>query len=85
MRINQVSKDPKTTLQEILQAKGRPLPEYVVRETLGDPHAREFVVECRLTDESLIKTGRGSSRKVAEQRAAAETLITLGLETVRND
>lgn len=85
IQVNQISKDPKTTLQEVLQASGRPLPEYVVRETFGDPHDREFVVECVLTDDSLVKRGRGPSRKVAEQRAAAEILIALGLDTAWND
>jgi len=41
-------RDPKTRLQEWLQAKGLPPPEYVVEKTSGAPHARTFVVSCRV-------------------------------------
>lgn len=63
-------KDPKSLLQECLQARKLPVPEYVLVEVSGDPHARHFIVECK---SSLLKNnarGEGSSRRRAEQQAA---------------
>ncbi|MBT5886181.1 MAG: ribonuclease III, partial [Acidiferrobacteraceae bacterium] len=41
----------------------------------GQPHQREFVVECEIPERGLLTHGRGTSRKAAEQQAA-----TLGIE-----
>jgi ribonuclease III len=72
----EVGKDAKTRLQEWLQARQRGLPRYQVLETLGEEHEREFVVRCECTDPPLQAEGRGTSRRAAEQSAAA-ALITL--------
>jgi len=64
------SKDPKTRLQEWLQSRSMPLPEYEVVETHGADHAREFVVHCRIAQADVTVQGLGSSRRQAEQRAA---------------
>lgn len=66
----QTLKDPKTRLQEFLQATARPLPHYEILSESGPPHRREFVVCCRLTDAALSAEGQGSSRRNAEQQAA---------------
>ena len=69
------AKDPKTRLQELLQGEGFTPPAYRVSQTLGQPHQREFVVECAIPERGLLTHGRGASRKAAEQKAA-----TLGIE-----
>jgi ribonuclease-3 len=70
------SKDPKTQLQEILQAKGEPPPTYSVREQ-GPAHRRSFEAECTLPKRGLRSSGSGASRKSAEQQAAAAMLEQL--------
>ncbi len=61
-------KDPKTRLQEYLQAHQRSLPAYNVLETRGEPHEQSFTVECLVAD--LRTTATGNSRRKAEQEAA---------------
>ncbi len=68
-------KDPKTKLQEWLQARSREVPEYTMIAVRGADHAKEFVVECRLPDEPEISfSATGSSRRRAQQ-AAAELML----------
>lgn len=61
-------KDPKTRLQEYLQAYQQPLPVYSVLEIRGEPHAQSFTVECAVAELRAVATG--SSRRKAEQEAA---------------
>lgn len=68
-------KDAKTRLQEMLQADGRPLPEYAIVETRGAEHEQRFVARCTLTDRTQSAQGEDSSRRRAEQ-AAARNMIT---------
>lgn len=70
-------KDPKTRLQERLQGRGRPLPDYELKNVRGKPHEQKFTVVCRLPDGELMSTGEGSSRRRAEQIAAAAMLLEL--------
>jgi ribonuclease-3 len=70
-------KDPKTRLQEWLQGKGLPLPSYVVTAVQGRDHEQTFVVECEVRDKHVQTTGRGQSRRRAEQEAAAAMLVAL--------
>jgi ribonuclease-3 len=65
-----LGKDPKTELQEWLQARRIPVPEYVVTSTSGQPHAQTFAVECRIPVLGIAVTGTGTSRRGAEQDAA---------------
>ena len=65
-------KDPKTQLQEYLQGRGLPLPDYQIISESGPEHAREF--QIRATSGEYIAEAHGSSRKKAEQQAAAELL-----------
>jgi ribonuclease-3 len=74
---NHVGKDPKTSLQELLQAEHRPLPEYRVRSVHGAAHQQSFEVECVLPDSGVRATGKGGSRQKAEQDAAQEVLRQL--------
>jgi ribonuclease-3 len=70
-------KDPKTQLQELMQARGLDLPEYRLLSLTGRPHDQSFVVECRIALASEPTTGTGSSRKRAEQQSAQEMLRQL--------
>lgn len=70
-------KDPKTRLQEWLQAQGRPLPVYEVLSESGPAHRKQFVVCCRLDDADLQHQEVASSRRAAQQRAAAGLLDML--------
>ena len=65
-----LGKDPKTSLQEWLQARRWPVPEYVVTATSGEPHEQRFTVECRIPRLNIVASGEGSSRRAAEQAAA---------------
>ncbi|MCO1334922.1 ribonuclease III [Microbulbifer sp. OS29] len=65
-------KDPKTRLQEWLQARKKPLPEYTVVDVSGAEHAQHFVVECRVSGLAEPVRGEASSRRGAEKTAAVE-------------
>ena len=70
-------KDPKTRLQEYLQARKLGLPSYEVIETSGTPHAQIFKVRCHIEDIQEDQMGSGSSRRRAEQDAARHMLQEL--------
>jgi ribonuclease-3 len=70
-------KDPKTRLQEWLQARARPLPTYTLLREEGADHARSFHVQCGLVDSDARIVASGSSRRKAEQSAAGELLRVL--------
>jgi len=63
----------KSALQEICQKSGLPAPDYRLVSEKGPAHARTFVIEVRLGDETLAKS-KGASKKVAEQEAAEKAL-----------
>ena len=69
----EATEDPKSALQELLQGRGRPVPEYHVAAEAGPSHRRRFRVECRL-DDGLVSEGEGSSKKTAQQQAAQRAL-----------
>src|SRR5574343_1821289 len=60
-------KDPKTELQEWLQARKLPVPEYRITATRGQAHAQTFEVECLVPALSRSACGEGRSRRAAEQ------------------
>jgi ribonuclease-3 len=68
---NAQDKDPKTRLQELLQANGLALPAYELSATSGADHAKVFDVTCTIAAWELRSEGRGGSRRAAEQAAAA--------------
>ena len=68
-------RDPKTRLQEYLQARQQPLPVYTVLEIHGEPHAQSFTVECAVADHRAVAVG--SNRRKAEQDAARQVLEQL--------
>lgn len=70
-------KDPKTRLQEWLQARGRTLPEYTLVSRSGPEHAQQFVSACNLPDGDETCRGEGAGRRKAEQAAARQMLAQL--------
>lgn len=71
-------KDSKTRLQEWLQARGLPLPQYELVAEQGAEHARSFEVACILAQPHAARfEGSGGSRRAAEQVAAEAAFASL--------
>ncbi len=75
--VGKPEKDAKTRLQEWLQARQKPLPNYQSVAETGEEHDKRFVVSCTLTEPVLSAEGEGGSRRMAEQAAAAAVLEQL--------
>jgi ribonuclease-3 len=75
--IDSWSKDPKTELQEWLQARRLAVPAYRIVATRGQAHAQTFEVECLVAALGLNERGEGRSRRAAEQQAARRMLELL--------
>ena len=69
--------DYKTELQEIIQQNKEEKVEYVLVEETGPAHDKRFTVEVHLNS-NVIGSGRGKSKKIAEQMAAKEALELMG-------
>lgn len=69
-------KDPKSQLQEEVQAKSLPTPKYVVLNESGPDHAKKFVIEVRVNGRALAK-GTGKNKSEAAQDAAQNALKKL--------
>jgi ribonuclease-3 len=74
-------KDPKTRLQEALQARALSLPRYAVVKLEGAPHDQSFTVECQVENIPEPIVGTGTSRRKAEQDAASRALEALDGES----
>lgn len=68
--------DPKTELQEWVQARGWALPVYEIVDKSGPDHAPEFVIEVRVEGQAPV-TAAGPSRRQAEKTAARTMLRAL--------
>lgn len=75
--VGKPEKDPKTRLQEWLQARQKGLPVYELVSETGDDHAKHFQVQCRVADPAVATEGEGTSRRLAEQQAAAAAIAQL--------
>jgi ribonuclease III len=67
--------DPKSALQERVQADGEPSPKYRVVESTGPAHEPMFVVEV-CVGERVVGRGEGRSKRLAERAAAEAALVT---------
>ena len=76
--VDAAAADPKTMLQEKLQANHQPTPQYTVVETLGPPHQRMFHVELKWNDG--VTRGEGQTIKAAEAAAAQAALEQMQAE-----
>ena len=72
-------KDPKTRLQEFLQAQQMNLPVYTVVMEQGDAHDKTFTVECAIPEKTVTVKASGRSKRNAEQAAAELALDQLKL------
>lgn len=79
LTLGATDKDPKSRLQEYLQAQHKPLPEYEVVETLGEAHSHVFTIECRVAVLKQTVRAQASNRREAEKLAAIEVLRLLKL------
>ena len=61
--------DYKSALQELLQSRDLPLPDYRIVATAGPDHRKLFEIEVGVKGEPLA-TAIGASKKEAEQEAA---------------
>lgn len=75
--IGRTRKDSKTRLQELMQARGLPLPGYSVTEIIGEAHDQTFKVACQVSLLDELKTGSGKNKRMAEQDAAEQVLAAL--------
>ncbi len=73
-------KDAKTRLQEYLQARSLTLPRYEVERIEGEAHAQTFRVSCEVASLGRRVHGGGSTRRGAEQEAAAHMLHEIGAD-----
>lgn len=71
------AKDAKTRLQEWLQGRHLPLPEYAAPKVSGAAHAQRFEVQCRVRACDVAAMGQGATRRAAEQQAAELALQQL--------
>lgn len=69
-------KDPKTRLQEYLQGRHLPLPEYKLVEVRGEAPNQHFTIHCQVSNVP-VAIGEGASRRNAEQTAASVILKQL--------
>lgn len=74
----QMAADPKTALQEWAQGRGLALPQYTVVSRDGPDHAPMFKAEVRVKPLEPAR-GEGSSKRLAEQAAAASLLEREGV------
>lgn len=70
-------RDPKTKLQELLQARHMGLPNYELTKVTGEAHKQRFEVSCSVSGVDTITTGDGTTRRGAEQHAAEKMLQEL--------
>ena len=70
-------RDPKTRLQEWLQARKKKLPDYELVKVSGEAHRQKFDVKCSVADSEVMTMGTGTTRRNAEQEAAEKMLLQL--------
>ena len=76
------TKDPKTRLQEMMQAKQQALPVYDLVNQAGAAHQQTFTVQCKVPLHKETTKATGASRKKAEQAAAEKMLQKLGRKSL---
>lgn len=75
-KVSQPLKDPKSRLQELVQAKGHPAPRYEVVEENGPDHDKNFTINV-LVDDQTVGMGIGKNKSQAAQNAAEDALNNL--------
>lgn len=80
--MDELAADFKSQLQEYVQQHERKLPRYRITAAEGPDHAKAFVAVVEVGGR-VLGEGRGRTKKEAEQAAAAEALVRLGLVSSR--
>ncbi|QIM62766.1 ribonuclease III [Pasteurellaceae bacterium Orientalotternb1] len=80
MKPGEAQKDPKTRLQEFLQARKMNLPDYQVIDIKGEAHNQTFKVSCKIAKVDDVFIGTGTSRRKAEQHAAEQVIEKLNIK-----
>ena len=70
------SRNPKSALQEALQAAGAELPTYSIVDITGEDHSRQFTAEV-CADGRVLGSGTGPRKSTAERRAAEGALAAM--------
>lgn len=70
-------RDPKTRLQELAQARKMGLPDYNLVAVRGKAHKQVFEVTCTIRETSAVTRGESTTRRRAEQKAAADMLAIM--------
>ena len=70
-------KDGKTRLQEWLQGRKFPLPQYSVVSVSGKSHDQVFTIRCEVASHEISVDAQGKSRRKAEQEAAKLAMIKI--------
>jgi len=78
--LNETLKDSKTRLQEFLQSRRLPLPQYELTQVEGEAHSQTFYIACMVSGLESPAKGLGNSRRQAEQEAAKNALESLQVE-----
>jgi len=76
IRMSELDANPKGRLQEILQDRAIPAPDYVTVAAEGPDHARQFT-EAVIVDGTQLGVGTGRSKRVAQQEAARQAILAL--------
>lgn len=76
---DQMAYDYKTSLQHFVQAGGKDKIQYILTNEYGPDHQKTFEVEVRLNS-NVVGSGRGKTKREAEQAAAKEALILFGVK-----
>jgi ribonuclease-3 len=82
-KLEHISKDPKTILQEYAQLNYKTLPQYQLQSTSGLEHAKQFVVKCYVPGLPQHTIGVGSSKRQAEKNAAEQLVSIICNENTR--
>lgn len=77
LNLEQTMKDSKTQLQEYLQGKRLPLPDYELENVEGEAHEQTFYIKCSIAELKHSTHGVGNSRRQAEQEAAKAALLQI--------
>ena len=70
-------RDSKTRLQEWLQGRKMSLPDYELTSVSGQAHKQTFEVSCTVAETDFVTHGKSTTRRKAEQQAAADMLTAL--------
>lgn len=82
IRLDKSQKDSKTRLQEFLQSRREPLPQYELVKVEGEAHDQTFYILCHVALLEKPTKGVGSSRRQAEQEAAKAAIESLQVEKI---